>query len=248
MVIEHFMTDTARCADIVLPATTQLEHFDVHSTWGHFYVMLNEPAVAPLGEAKSHGEIIRMVAERMGLNHPALHESDEEIAASALPPDLTLSHLKAARWVKHVALPRPYPGQEIPVTLAGYPVIPAPTNNGALQLLTPKAHYFLNSSFANMERHQNAEGKPALQMNSKDATQRSLSNGQCIIIQNGQGSLRATLRVNEHIFPGTVSLAGKWWFCPENTAAVGNVLTPAVWSATGQPAYNDTFVEVISAN
>ena len=210
--------------------------------------MLNEPAIAPLGETKSHGEIVRIIAQRMGLNHSALHESDEEIATSALPPDVTISELKAAGWLKHVAMPRLSPSPDKTVKLAGYPVIPTPTNNYKLQMLTPKAHYFLNSSFANMARHQKAEGGPTLEMSNEDAAQRSLSDGQRIVIQNPQGSLRATLRVIEHILPGTVSLAGKWWFYPEKTAAVGNVLTPSIWSTTGQPAYNDTFVEVKSVN
>ena len=88
VVIEHFMTDTARYADIVLPSTTQLEHFDVLGAWGHQYITINQPAVAPLGESRSHGEIMRTLAQAMGLDHPALRESDEEIAASALPPGL----------------------------------------------------------------------------------------------------------------------------------------------------------------
>ena len=246
VVLEHFMTDTARHADIVLPATTQLEHFDVHSAWGHFYLMLNKPPIAPLGEAKSHGEIVRVIARRMGLNHPALQESDEEIAAAALPPEVTLADLEATGWRKHAALPRPAADKR--VALAGHPVTAAPATNGALQMLTPKAHYFLNSSFANMARQRKAEGGPALEMNGEDAARRGLSDGQRIRIRNGQGSIQAGLKVTEHIRTGTVSLAGKWWSHPEETAAVGNMLTPAIWSPSGQPAYNDTFVEVEGAD
>ena len=114
-------------------------------------------------------------------------------------------------------------------------------------MLTPKSHYFLNSSFANMARHQKAEGAPALEMNSEDAAERGLSDGQDILISNDQGSLRAGLKVTQQIRAGTVSLAGKWWSKPGETGAVGNMLTPAAWSASGQPAYNDTFVEVEGA-
>ncbi len=245
VVLEHFMTDTARYADIILPATTQLEHFDMHGAWGHYYLMLNKPAIKPLGEAKSHGEIVRVIARRMGLNHPALQESDEEIAASVLPPGLTLADFEATGWQKHSPPPRATPQLDKRVSLTSYPVRAVPSApEGTLQMLTPKAHYFLNSSFANMERQRRAEGAPALEMNDEDAARRGLSDGQRVVIRNNQGSLQAGLKVTQQIRSGTVSLAGKWWSHPNETAAVGNVLTPATWSASGQPAYNDTFVEV----
>src|SRR6185369_16822732 len=66
VVLEHFQTDTADYADILLPATTQLEHFDIHRAYGHTYVMLNTPAISPLGEAKPTTEIFRLLAERIG--------------------------------------------------------------------------------------------------------------------------------------------------------------------------------------
>ena len=62
VVSEHFLTDTARFADIVLPATTQLEQFDVMFSWGHLYLTLNEPAIAPLGEAVPNTELFRRLA------------------------------------------------------------------------------------------------------------------------------------------------------------------------------------------
>ncbi|MFT5116253.1 MAG: anaerobic selenocysteine-containing dehydrogenase, partial [Parasphingorhabdus sp.] len=77
VVLEHFMTDTARFADIVLPSTTQLEHFDLQGAWGHHYISANNPAIAPLGESKSHGEVMRLLAQQMGLTHPDLQASDE---------------------------------------------------------------------------------------------------------------------------------------------------------------------------
>jgi anaerobic selenocysteine-containing dehydrogenase len=260
VVLEHFMTDTARYADIILPSTTQLEHFDVVSPWGHFYMMANNPAMAPEGESKSHGEIMRLVARRMGLNHPALQESDEEIAAAGLPPELPLEALKAEGWRKHAPAPAGIPAPDKRISLAGYPApetLPSAENGetNSLQLLTPKAHYFLNSSFANMARQQKAEGRPTLEMNSRDAAERNLADGQRIIIRNSQGTLRTDLIVTENIRPGTVSLPGKWWSSldngdaegAENGDAVGNMLVPSAWSLTGQPAYNDVFVQVESA-
>ncbi len=84
VVLEHFQTDTVDYADLVLPATTQLEHFDLHRSYGHTYAMVNRPAIAPVGQARPNTEIFRGIARRMGLDEPALFETDEEIGQSAL--------------------------------------------------------------------------------------------------------------------------------------------------------------------
>ena len=84
VVAEQFMTDTARYADVVLPATTQLEHLDVVASWGHRYLTLNQPAIAPLGQSQPNTEIFRRIAAAMGLDHPALQDSDETLLATFL--------------------------------------------------------------------------------------------------------------------------------------------------------------------
>jgi len=83
VVLEHFQTDTADYADFLLPATTQLEHLDVHRSYGHQYILANNPAIEPLGESLPNSEIFRRLAARMGLPHDCLRESDEEIARVA---------------------------------------------------------------------------------------------------------------------------------------------------------------------
>ncbi len=87
VVSEQFITDTARFADIVLPATTQLEQFDVMFSWGHLYLTLNEPAIAPLGEAVPNTELFRRLARAMGFDDPHWARTDEEMAADALDWD-----------------------------------------------------------------------------------------------------------------------------------------------------------------
>ena len=84
VVSEHFITDTARYADIVLPATTQLEQFDLMFSWGHLYLTLNEPAVEPLGEAVPNTELFRRLAAAMGFDDPFWKRSDEQMAVDAL--------------------------------------------------------------------------------------------------------------------------------------------------------------------
>jgi anaerobic selenocysteine-containing dehydrogenase len=83
VVLDHFQTDTADYADILLPATTQLEHTDIHATYGHLYMMANNPAIQPLGESKPNTEIFRLLAARMGFNDPCFSETDDDIAAQA---------------------------------------------------------------------------------------------------------------------------------------------------------------------
>jgi anaerobic selenocysteine-containing dehydrogenase len=78
VVHELFMTDTADYADIVLPATSQLEQLDLHKAYGHRNLQLNQPAIAPLAEAKSNWDVMRLLADAMGYNEPWLHESAEE--------------------------------------------------------------------------------------------------------------------------------------------------------------------------
>ena len=84
MVHEQFPTDTVDYADVVLPATTQLEHFDIHGSYGHLYIQTNEPAIAPLGEAKSNNDVFRLLARRLGFEPELFDVSDQELAAEAL--------------------------------------------------------------------------------------------------------------------------------------------------------------------
>ncbi len=84
VVHDVFFTDTADYADIFLPATTQLECLDVHKSYGHLYVLLNQPAIAPVGEALPNTEVFRRMARAMGLTEPALFEDDETMIRQAL--------------------------------------------------------------------------------------------------------------------------------------------------------------------
>ncbi len=83
VVHEQVMTDTADYADLILPATTQLEHLDLHGSYGHMDVMLNTPAIAPRGEARSNNEVFRALADRIGFD-PALFPDDETLIRRAL--------------------------------------------------------------------------------------------------------------------------------------------------------------------
>ena len=113
VVLEHFQTDTADWADIVLPATTQLEHWDIHFAYGHHYVTLNRPAIAPVGEAKPNSEIFRLLAARMGMTDPALRDDDLTLIRQALSSQspklegVTLDTLLEHGWTR-LNVPTPF--------------------------------------------------------------------------------------------------------------------------------------------
>jgi anaerobic selenocysteine-containing dehydrogenase len=84
VVLEHFQTDTADYADVLLPATTQLEHTDLHKAYGHLYLGYNAPAIAPLGESLPNSEIFRRLAAKMGFDEPMFRDSDDDLVRQAL--------------------------------------------------------------------------------------------------------------------------------------------------------------------
>lgn len=84
VVHEQFHTDTVDYADIVLPATTQLEHFDIHNAYGHYYIQVNHPAITPLAESKSNNDVFRLLAKAMQFDSALFDLSDEDLARGSL--------------------------------------------------------------------------------------------------------------------------------------------------------------------
>ena len=111
VVLEHFQTDTADYADILLPATTQLEHLDAHKSYGHLYMLASNPAIAPLGEARPNSEIFRLLARRMGFDDPCFSDDDAHIAGQAFdtadPRSVAWPELLQRGW-NRLNLPRPF--------------------------------------------------------------------------------------------------------------------------------------------
>ena len=134
VVLEHFLTDTAEWADIVLPATTQLEHWDLHLAYGHHYISLNRPSIAPVGESLPNSEIFRRLAARMGLRDPMFLDDDLTLmqqGLSAQSPKLcgvTLAELMERGWMR-LNLPTPY----LPYAQGGFS-----TPSGKCELVSPR--------------------------------------------------------------------------------------------------------------
>ena len=189
VVLEQFMTDTAAHADVVLPATTQLEHRDVLFSWGHHYLTWNEPAIEPLGEAKPNTETFRLLAARLGFDDPCFSETDEELL-DALLADFAEDGLRERGWPKVDLGQGPTPHAEGGfgtesgrLALRADYVPPAEVADAALAerfplaMITPKTHLFLNSTFANQQRQHSAQPSPEVVLHPDDAAARGIDDG-----------------------------------------------------------------------
>jgi anaerobic selenocysteine-containing dehydrogenase len=259
VVLEQFMTDTAAHADVVLPATTQLEHLDVIFSWGHHYVTLSRPAIEPRAEAKPNTEIFRLLAGRLGLDDPCFRDSDEELVEQVLaskPDHVTLDGLDARGWVKldlgqgptphaaggfgtndgrlHLHADYEPPAEVADAELAArYP----------LALITPKTHLFLNSTFANQDRQHSAQPKPFVLVHPDDASSRGLAARARVF--NDRGSFLVDVRISDDTRPGVVVAPMGWWSRDYEGGIGSQATTPQRLTGPGEaPTFNDNRVEV----
>jgi anaerobic selenocysteine-containing dehydrogenase len=113
VVHEQHLTDTTDYADLVLPATTSMEHTDCYKSYGHFYVQLARPVIAPEGEARSNWAVTRLLAPAMGLRDPHFSKSEDDLIREALASGdpsiegITLERLEAEHSVR-LRIGRPY--------------------------------------------------------------------------------------------------------------------------------------------
>jgi anaerobic selenocysteine-containing dehydrogenase len=230
VVMDHFPTDTADYADILLPATTQLEHYDVHKSYGHLYVLANNPAIAPVGESLPNSEVFRRLAARMGFDEGCFRDSDEDLCRTALK-GASWNRLKEAGW-QRLEVPQRF----APFAQGGFrtpsgkcefysewlekqgvdplPFYNPPAEGGdrhPLAFLSPPARNFLNSSFANMKRFRDLEREPRLEMHPRDAAERGIADGDRVRVFNDRGSYRLRARVNAKPRPGVVVAPSVWW-------------------------------------
>ena len=243
VVLEHFLTDTARYADVVLPATTQVEHVDLVPSWGHTYITYNEPAIAPVGEALPNTEIFRRLARAMGFDDAAFDATDEELARAAVEgarwplAGIDFDELRATGWAEAL-LPedfRPFarggfgtPSGRFRLWSEDLPpgFHPPPGDDEPLALITAKsAHHFLNSTYANLPRHLAGEGEPMLELHPDDAASRGIEDGSTVRVRNTRGEVLARARIGDVVGPGVVALPSGWWGSRSPGGASANALT-----------------------
>lgn len=274
VVLEHFQTDTADYADVLLPATTQLEHDDLHKAYGHVYMMYNQRAIEPLGEALPNSEIFRRIAAAMGLEHPELRETDEEMMRQALEGQpFTLDELRERGSIR-LDVPSPHvpfrSGERVPTAsgridiesenvaalgLDPLPLYIAPYESEErdpelakrypLALISPPAHSFLNSTFVNVASLRRAAGKPTLEIHADDAKTRGIAGGETVAIYNDRGKFTAEAVITERVRPGVVSAPSVWWAKLTSDRANANHTTSQALTDIGRGAtFYDNLVEV----
>jgi anaerobic selenocysteine-containing dehydrogenase len=267
VVLEHFMTDTADLADIVLPATTQLEHLDVHTSYGHTWMLRNDPAIAPLGEARSNTQIFRDLAARMGYDEPCFRDTDETLARTAVADPARQAALQTQGWAK---LPLP----EAPFAQGGFPTAdgrcivhspqhglpdhlpnhesprssPVLAGRYPLAMISPPARNFLNSSFVNVRSLRDIEGRPVLEIHPDDARARGIGDGQRVRVFNDRGSHVCHAVLNGRARAGVVHGLGVWWRKYGEDGTNVNQLTHQHLTDMGRaPSFYDCLVQVEAA-
>jgi len=232
VVLEHFQTDTADYADYVLPATTQLEHWDVHTSYGHTDILLNRPAIAPLGEARSNAEIFRQLARAMDWTDACFSEDDLSLCRTAVGRSVDFDVLlrqgfAPLQWAEapfaHGGFPTPsgkcefYRDRLARQGLDGLPdhipnyETPQATDRYPLAMISPPARNFLNSSFVNVKSLRDIEGQPVLEISAEDAAPRGIISGDVVRIFNARGEYRCAAEVSRRARPGVVHGLGIWW-------------------------------------
>ncbi len=267
VVLEQFMTDTADHADYVLPATMQLEHLDVHTSYGHTYAMLNEPAIAPLGEARPNTAVFRELAQRMGFDEPCLRDSDEDMARVAFAKHVSFDALRRHGWVKLPLPEAPLADGHFP-TASGKCLIDSPlfgvpdhvpnyesaasspelAQRYPLAMISPPARNFLNSSFVNVKSLRDIEGEPLLEMHAADASRRGIADGQTVRVFNDRGSYVCKASLSARARPGVVNGLGVWWRKLGMQGTNVNEVTHQHLTDIGRaPSFYDCLVEVQAA-
>ncbi|NUS04508.1 MAG: molybdopterin-dependent oxidoreductase, partial [Nonomuraea sp.] len=264
VVMEQFPTDTVDYADIVLPATMQTEHMDLHAGYGHMYLLWNEPAVPPPGECLSTTETFRRLAAHMGLTEPSLYDSDLELAESLLSsghPSLagvTLDRLRKEGWVR-MNYPTPYApfAEGFPTASgrtrfprAGKAYVPPHTAVASrsaypLTLITPASHTFLNTIFANNPELRRRAKEPAVLVNPADAAARGLVGGQRVRVHNDGGAFLADVEISDRVAPGVVATPkGRWPKLSPGGANPNAVVAERDGDLGMGPAFHDNLVEI----
>ena len=268
VVLEHFMTDTADLADYVLPATMQLEHLDVHRSYGHTYALINHPAISPVGQARPNTAIFRSLAQRLGFDEPCFADSDEALARQAFKPDqVDFEQLSARGWVRLPVPDQPFadggfptpsgrawadhPQWGVPDALPNHESAestPALAARYPLAMISPPARHFLNSTFVNVKSLRDIEGEPLLEIHPEDAAARSVADGALVEVFNDRGVYRCKAAVTTRARPGVVNGLGIWWRKLGLDGTNVNELTHQRLTDLGRAAaFYDCLVEVRSA-
>ncbi len=226
VVHEQFFTDTTDYADVVLPATTFLEHKELMGAYGHYIVQISDAAIAPLGEARTNVWMFAQLAQRMGFTEPVFQDSEDELIAQALDSGhpwlagITRERLEEEKQIP-LALPATRTGEVLPFSDASWfrgasgkaELLPVPAFVAAqesaacmekdarfpLEFLPRKADNYMNSTFANIPTHQQMERRTegVLEMHALDAVARGIRSGDAVSVWNDRGRIELQARISD---------------------------------------------------
>ena len=269
VVHEQFFTDTTDYADIVLPATTFLEHKDFQGAYGHYFLQMSEQAIAPVGEARSNVWLFGQLAQRIGFTESCFRDSVDDLMEQALAgcgeDGITLQELEAKNRIRVASLPFAngvfatpsgkvefYSSALAAQGLEALPTFHPPdeSRRGAdahtfpLEFLPRKAENFMNSTFANLPGHQKMESPGLAMMHAADAGARHIRDADWVEIYNARGKIRLRARIDGSVPAGVVAASLNW-----NKLSTGgnnvNALTSERLTDLGRGAtFYSTLVEV----
>ncbi len=228
VVIDHFQTDTADYADVLLPATTFVEHPDLYTAYGHYHLQWAEPIVPPRGDCRPNSWIFQQLASRLGCDDRVFSMSTEQLAADLLDSThpsmegITFEQLRADRSLR-INLPRefrPYSrGSHHPDGKIHFSPAPQqinfqvqPNDEYPLRLISPPGPFILNTSMGNIEALMRAAGgEPTVLVHPSDATLYRVIDGQPMRLRSPQGSIIRKAIVTSDAREGVVVALGQWW-------------------------------------
>ena len=227
VVHERFMTDTAKYADIVLPATSSAEHADAYRSYGHYGVQRVKACIPPIGEAKSNWDTFCLLARGMGFDEPFFRLTEEQVLDELIAkPGPWLAGADSAKINagEPVSLPLPANYKMLFRTPSGKieivnPAEPTPVpdwfppygGKGAYYLVTAPSLYTLNSSFNEQPELVAKKGPMSVRMNPADANASKLSDLQRVIVSNERGEVTFFLKITDTVPPGVLVADGVSW-------------------------------------
>ena len=291
---EHFISDTAAYADILLPASMGAEQEDIILSWGHLYLTYNTKCIESPGEAVPNYEIFRRLAKRFGFEEECFKWSDTECLQhyidwnSPACKDIDLDYLKKHGYArinvgtkdnraphKEGKFPTPsgkcefrvvgaknfvagpfrqmyeafQPGEDIPELPDYVPsketasANPALAKKYPLNILAPKSHGFINSSYANIENKLKAQGEQFVMIHPLDAEERGIKNGDRAKVFNDRGFFEAISKITTDVNKGIVVTTLGYWR-QLNNGVVNSVSSNAFGDMGNSPTSHDCLVEV----
>lgn len=209
---ELFMSDTAQRANLVLPACTQAEQWDVHRSYWHDYAQINRPAIAPLGEARPNHWVFGRIAQTMGFDEPCFRESEEDtlrglLAGTELDFDaLAAGPVPCLPVEKTSFADRRFPTPSGKLELIAPSYAPAPADGEhRYRFITPKSRHLQSSQMFNVARNQAGVREATLYLHPEDGAREGIDDGANVRVWNERGEVALVARLSEDVQPGLVA-------------------------------------------